>query len=116
MSSNLDFGVYVRWLEAQPKGSIVGDVGISDQCPIRNWLKSIGIDVYVYPEGIMGIDTLAGQGLPGLFVAVQHEMMHELDLDLEVTQGSPITREQALMCAYFVRLMDLLGVLEEAVK
>ena len=112
----LEFGSYIRWLQAQPRRSIVGDVGISDQCPIHNWLKSIGIDVYVYPDGIMGIDTLASQGLPELFTAVQHEMMHELDFDLEVAEDGLITRETALMCAYFVRLMDLLGVLEEAVK
>jgi hypothetical protein len=58
----------------------------------------------------MDVETLESQGLPGLFVAVQHEMMHELDLDLEVTQDSRITREQALMCAYFVSLTELLGV------
>jgi hypothetical protein len=64
----------------------------------------------------MGIDTLASQGLPELFTAVQDEMMHELDLDLDDKEDGLITRETALMCAYFVRLMDLLGVLEEAVK
>jgi hypothetical protein len=64
----------------------------------------------------MGVDTLARQGLPELFTAAQNEMMHELDFDLEVAEDGLITRETALMCAYFVRLMDLLGVLEEAVK
>jgi hypothetical protein len=106
----LEFSTYIRWLQAQPKGSVVGDAGISDQCPVHNWLKSIGIDAYVHCDGIMDVETLESQGLPGLFVAVQHEMMHELDLDLEVTQDSRITREQALMCAYFVSLTELLGV------
>jgi hypothetical protein len=106
----LEFGSYIRWLQAQPKGSIVGDVTFSDGCPVHNWLASLDINCYVYPEGITDTKTLAVQALPEEFVAVQYEMMLELDLDLEDKEDGLISREAALMCAYFVRLMDLLGV------
>jgi hypothetical protein len=106
----LDFGAYIRWLQAQPKGSIVGDVTFSDGCPVHNWLASLDINCYVHPEGIIDTKTSAVQALPEEFVAVQHEMMHELDLDLEDKEDGLISREAALMCAYFVRLTEWLGV------
>jgi hypothetical protein len=102
----LEFGAYIRWLTAQPKGSIVGDVTITDQCAIHNWLESLGISCYVYVDSIMGIQNLLSQDLPEEFVAVQHEMYHELDLDLQEAENCLISREAALLCAYRVLLGD----------
>jgi hypothetical protein len=103
-SYQLEFSTYIRWLEAQPRRSIVGDVSISDQCTIHNWLASLGIDVYVYNTNIMDPESYTDQELPDLFIAVQHEMDHELDLDLHEADDGLITREAALLCAYRVLL------------
>jgi hypothetical protein len=62
----------------------------------------MGIGAYVYYDSIVGVDTPECQDLPELFGAVQHEMCHELDLDLEDKEDGLITRETALVCAYRV--------------
>jgi len=45
--SIFDQTAFLEWLEAQPPGAIVGLAGIACDCPLAQWLESLGYQVRI---------------------------------------------------------------------